>query len=314
MSKILNQKPLSLQPGTLWPRLLETTASALAAGALQPIPTEFEIIPDRGIRFLVRVLANLQRKDREKERRRQEGEKSGREFNPFLPYEEELFVTDITSTHLALLNKFNVLEHHLLIVTREFEDQEELLTVADFEALLFALKEIDGLAFYNGGVVAGASQRHKHLQLVPLPFLPGTTEPRLPVEPLIGEALQQEFSPVPSIVEKLPFVNSAVALGEQMFEEPERFAPELHRQYGELLERCGLEARFFPGIRQSAPYNLLVTREWMFLAPRSEEFFLGASVNSLGFAGALLVRNAAELEILKEHGPLSALEAVAVRR
>lgn len=311
MSKLLNNRRQFLQPGSLRSLLLDTTRNALAVGALQPIPTDFEIVPDGDIRFLVRVLTNLQRKDKEKAKRRQESEKTGHRFNPFLPYEERLFVSDITPTHLALLNKFNVLEHHLLIVTREFEDQEELLSVADFEALLLALREMDGLAFYNGGVVAGASQPHKHLQLVPLPFLPGTTEPRLPVEQLIGEALQS----IPSPVEKLPFVNSAIALEGEMFEEPERFASELHRLYGALLEQCGLEARLSPpGARQSAPYNLLVTREWMFLVPRSEEFFLGASVNSLGFAGALLVRNTDELEILKEHGPLKALQAVAVRR
>ena len=29
------------------------------------------------------------------------------------------------------------------------------------------LAEVEGLAFFNGGTVAGASQPHKHLQVVP---------------------------------------------------------------------------------------------------------------------------------------------------
>ena len=33
--------------------------------------------------------------------------------------------------------------------------------------MAFGLQAMDGLAFYNAGQVAGASQRHKHLQLVP---------------------------------------------------------------------------------------------------------------------------------------------------
>ena len=33
------------------------------------------------------------------------------------------------------------------------------------------LAEFDGLGFYNGGETAGASQPHKHLQIVPLPLL-----------------------------------------------------------------------------------------------------------------------------------------------
>ncbi|NIO40609.1 MAG: phosphorylase, partial [Burkholderiales bacterium] len=39
-------------------------------------------------------------------------------MNPFLPYGKDLFVSDISETHLALLNKFNVIDYHLLIVTR----------------------------------------------------------------------------------------------------------------------------------------------------------------------------------------------------
>ena len=47
-----------------------------------------------------------------------------------------MFVADVSDTHLCLLNKFNVIEHHLLIVTRKFEHQETLLTVRDFQAVL----------------------------------------------------------------------------------------------------------------------------------------------------------------------------------
>ena len=55
-------------------------------------------------------------------------------------------------------------------MTRAFEEQTDLLNLEDFAALWFCLQEIDGLAFFNGGKIAGASQRHKHLQLIPLPF------------------------------------------------------------------------------------------------------------------------------------------------
>jgi ATP adenylyltransferase len=52
----------------------------------------------------------------------------------------------------------------------------------------------------------------------------------------------------------------------------------------------------------------------MLLVPRSEEFFDGTSVNSLGFAGALLVRSREEMERLKARGPMTALRGVAVPR
>jgi len=84
-------------------------------------------------------------------------------------------VGDISATHVGLLNKFCVLEDHLLMVTRDYAEQTELLDESDFHALLCGLAAVDGLAFYNGGTDAGASQPHKHLQLVPLPLAPGWT-------------------------------------------------------------------------------------------------------------------------------------------
>jgi ATP adenylyltransferase len=50
----------------------------------------------------------------------------------------------------------------------------------------------------------------------------------------------------------------------------------------------------------------------MLLVPRSREFFEGISINSLGFAGALLVRNESQLHILTQRGPMSALKEVAL--
>ena len=44
--------------------------------------------------------------------------------NPFLPYEEDLYVRHLEPNHVLLLNKFNVVENHLLVVTREFESRQ----------------------------------------------------------------------------------------------------------------------------------------------------------------------------------------------
>ena len=63
---------------------------------------------------------------------------------------------------------------------------------------------------------------------------------------------------------------------------------------------------------QSKPYCLIVTRDWMFLVPRSREFFEGISINALGFVGALLVRNNDQMKLLKKHGPMAALREVSI--
>ena len=168
----MSENQLLLASGTLTERLKQQTKYALYCGALQPIPTEYEFVEQDNIRFVVRILSNLSGKEQARKQQEKNIIVTGQDFNPFLPYEKDLFVADISTTHLCLLNKYNVVDYHLLIVTREFEEQESLLNLQDFQALGSCMGEFEGLAFYNGGKTAGASQRHKHLQVVPLPMIP----------------------------------------------------------------------------------------------------------------------------------------------
>ena len=124
------------QTGSLWPRLKAQRTHGLRTGALESIETTAEYLESAGMRFVVRILANLSRKEKA---RKQQGKTIP--ANPFLPYEKDLYVTDISKTHLCLLNKFNVVDHHFLIVTREYEPQEHWLTLADFEALARCLQK-----------------------------------------------------------------------------------------------------------------------------------------------------------------------------
>jgi len=64
-------------------------------------------------------------------------------------------------------------------------------------------------------------------------------------------------------------------------------------------------------LRQGAPYNLLATRRWLLLVPRSREHYRSISVNAMGFAGSLFVRDEAELALVEETGPMSLLQEVA---
>ena len=54
--------------------------------------------------------------------------------NPFAPYDEALWVDHLSTTHMLLLNKFNVVAHHVLIVTRRFQQQTDPLNLQDLEA------------------------------------------------------------------------------------------------------------------------------------------------------------------------------------
>ncbi|MEH2237832.1 ATP adenylyltransferase family protein [Nostoc sp.] len=295
------QGKILLKPGTLWTSVKEQTEHALQCGALLSIPTEFEFVEQDDVRFLVRILSNLNRKKAAKEKQEKQSATSSQEFNPFLPYEEDLFVADISDTHVCILNKFNVVDYHLLIITRGFEEQESLLTLEDFTAMWACLADFDGLAFYNRGKTAGASQRHKHLQLVPLPLAP--SGPQIPIEPLLKAAQFHDLN-VTSL--KLPFIHAFAPLDPHWVQSPFTAAQATLEVYRTLRHAVGLN------VTQSGAYNLLATREWMLIIPRSQEHFQSISVNSLGFAGALLVRNAAEMQLLKAQGPMTILKNVAL--
>src|SRR5690242_10823924 len=75
--------------------------------------------------------------------------------DPFADPDPALIVSELTPTHRVLLNKFSVLREHLLIVTRDYQDQSSPLTVREFEALALVMKDVEVLAFYNGGREAG---------------------------------------------------------------------------------------------------------------------------------------------------------------
>lgn len=285
-----------LEPGTLWQNTIKRTKTALECGALQPISTSYEWVEQAGIKFLVRIVNNLNRK-----RKATQKQSTNPQFNPFLPYEEALFVSDISPTHLCLLNKYNVVAHHILIVTRFFEEQETWLNLTDFEALWLSLREIDGLAFYNAGRDAGASQRHKHLQLIPLPF----AEDYTPVDTVIAATDWNSFGIGRSSL--YPFPHAIAKFNFSLSSTPLEIATIILEIYHQLLEQVGLSVR---GKKQTGAYNLLATRQWMMIVPRVQESFESISVNSLGFAGALLVPNAEQLQRLKEMSPLTILEKV----
>lgn len=282
-----------MQQRDLWLDLKQATARALARGALQPIRTRVVQVEDEGIPFLVHVVENRPERPAALDESRAE-----RLRNPFLPYDPDLFVADIAPRHVGLLNKYPVVIHHLLIVTRAYEDQESPLTRADFAALWSSLAAFDGLAFYNAGRVAGASQPHKHLQIVPLPL--AASGAAVPIQPWIESAT---FDDGIGRIEALPFAHALVRA------DPAWLAGSpgagAFCAYQELRHAVGLE---------EGPYNLLATRDWLLLVPRRRESLQSISINALGFAGALLARDDTELATIRRARPLALLRHTALPR
>lgn len=274
------------------------SARARERGALQPIRTEQTWLEDAGLRFSVRWVSSLALKDRARVdtviRRRPD-------FNPFLPPEPSLTVGELGPRHLVVLNKFPVIERHLLIVTRHFEDQCAPLRRSDFEALGALIARHGGLGFYNGGRIAGASQSHKHLQWVPESaaslddFLPET--PAADAHGLFTNAL-------------LPWAHAFVRLddgGGALATLPGAAAgARLEAAFHQACRALELPADADP----MPPYNLLVSRRALLLVPRREEKWQDVSVNSLAYAGSLFVRDPEQIDRLRACGPLAVLAAV----
>jgi ATP adenylyltransferase len=264
----------------------EAMQRALAEGALHPTETQTVLLDSDGVRFIVRSVSSLVRKDKARD--------AASATDPLGDYDASLFVDHLAPSHYILLNKFPLLAGHLLLVTRRFERQEQLLTAEDFAALSACLSEVDGLGFYNGGVEAGASQPRKHLQLVPLPLAPRSPD-AVPIERVLDSGA------------RLPFRHTFARLA------PQATAAALHALYRELLHQCGISAiAAAEGELQSAPYNLLVRRSWMLVVPRSRACFESMPVNALGFAGSLFVRSQEDLDRVRAVGPMQVLRAVAL--
>jgi ATP adenylyltransferase len=252
-----------------------------------------EVIEDSGIPFQVRVL---------EVRDEEFVTASSSSRDPFVHYDPDLFVAEMSDSHVALLNTFPVVEHHLLIVTKAFEDQRCQLTQKDCEALLTGLTEMEGVGCYNAGHEAGATKSHKHLQLVPLDDVIAP----LPIEALLRFA-QIDRQTVP----RLPFRHAYAPVDPDWINPEKNSGASLHACYRSLLHAVGLSVDATSGSHAlTAPYNLLLTRKWMLLVPRSQECFEGISVNAMAFAGSFLVQDRQQLATLRRVGPMSALQHV----
>ena len=265
-----------------WARVVDRADAALASGAMHSFECALEFVQDAGMEFVIRVATRFPAGETAKGRT---GEAPKLPADPFADPEPALIVCDVHGTHRALLNKFSVLREHLLIVTKAFEEQAALLDESDFAALAVAMEDAEVLAFYNGGTEAGASQRHKHIQVVTLPLSPRHS---IPMDVLL-DALRP-----------LPFPHAFARLPAGEVGRPAAML----RTYRDLHRRAGLAA--------PKPYNLLVTHEWMLVVPRSRDRFEDISINSLAFAGSFFVRDARHAHTIAASGPMNVLKSVAM--
>lgn len=282
----------------LWRQLDTTYHRALDGGDVFRTETDDKVFTDPllNVGFVLRVAAALNSKPTPKP-----STNDGRPANPFLPYDEALWVAHLSDTHTCLLNKFNVVPHHALVVTREFQHQTDPLTAADFEATLQLLRAMPegGIAYFNSGPESGASQPHKHIQVVPLPLLEGLRA-RLPLHHILAAATSETNGGIAE-VRQLPYQCLAARL------QPDRVTG---AQLADLAAAMLQASQRRNSSAEGLSYNVVLTAEFLQNIPRRMEASGPVSVNALGPAGTFFVKTRDQLEYLEQRTPSHVLQDV----
>ena len=269
----------------LWEQALVCTEHALRSGAIVPLATTLEDLPgEDATTFELRHLAGATPKHLQQ---------AGPKPNPFRPWDQRLEVEQIGDDHVVILNKFPVQIGHMLLITREWAPQNGWLNASDWSALTSVDRNTTGLWFFNSNPNAGASQPHRHLQLLPR----HDGERVCPREEwflrFCSDDNDQNRLRQLIRVEELVEFNASV----------------LQATYERLCENLSIGSPSNDSLPLFA-YNILLTRSWMAVIRRKREGVHGFSVNALGFAGCLLSTDVSNLSWLKEAGPDELLRAV----
>lgn len=266
-----------------WRQALLVSQTARRSGALVPLTTRL-IEAEKMAPFVLRELLS-----RPPRHLRSEAPRS----NPFLPWDTPLQVDRLGDGHVLLLNKYPVQDAHLLVITSDWQPQSGWLSVSDWQAVAAVAADTGGLWFFNSSATAGASQPHRHLQLLPR----RAGEPSCPLASFYARQLAGA-SPARPWAHCLSRRRDPVGCSD---------LPELYAEHCASLGLGSAASEAEPG----GAYNLLFDDDWFLTVRRIREHGAGFSVNALGFAGFLLCTEAADRDWLERHGPWSLLAQVA---
>ena len=285
------------------------------------------------VTFILRIAEQLRHKPKPKQTKPAPapagGSGSGGFHDPFNKknLERDLLVQELSASHTLLLNKFNVVDYHLLLITREYQSQDDPVNTSDFWHLFQVFScfpsNVPPLAFYNCGPHSGKSQPHKHVQIVPMPLVDAqekdqgegmpeatATRQQFTLEAVIRDTLSKEGNDVPGklcVVDGLPFEAFLLPLTEEMKESEDRLKVlegQFLRAKEAVMKKHNIEDEVFS-------YNLVITQEWLLIVPRSKESYGPIGINAMGFAGTFLVRTEEELDfVLRQSSPFDILTDV----
>ena len=270
---------------TYWKKALHQTQLSINDESLYPLKTRI-ITSDlyQNNDFIIRKLDTL---NFNKERI------YGPKQNPFCPWDKILEIDKIDDDHQLILNKYPVQKGHILLITNNWKPQNGWLDINDWKAIQQVNKDTSGLWFFNSSPIAGASQPHRHFQLlrrakdeISCPREKWFLEMKLDKDR--DSKLKKNI-----IVSKFNFLENSISL---------------YELYLELCMKLGL-GDTISDLKPRYPYNLLITNKWIAIIKRSNDHIHGFSINGLGFAGYLLVTEKSDINYLKKFGPEKLLES-----
>ncbi|THU95382.1 HIT-like protein [Dendrothele bispora CBS 962.96] len=313
-----------MQPSEVVDKIPSAFDKGLASGDLLFFPSSVHHIEEGGITYEIRLCPALQKKSETKAKDVSPTQSVKKSIDPFSPpYNPNIFVGYLPSqdqgdeAYAILMNKYSVVPYHFLMITKEFQPQTSPLMPDDLlnsYKLLSAARKANKnvFAFYNCGDLSGASQPHKHIQFIQIEDEHGP-----PIEK-IARTVNLETPDRPFTVNRLSYANHIFRfpLTFPSLPESEQEAV-LAQAFLSLLDLSISTIRHDPDYPAGKPsYNVVLTLQHLHLIPRRQEFHKLESsgdllpVNSLGYAGMLLVKSEAELEAVKSEGISKILKSV----
>tara|TARA_Y100001968_G_scaffold331661_1_gene387038 strand:- start:1512 stop:2351 length:840 start_codon:yes stop_codon:yes gene_type:complete len=275
---------------SLWRQALKQSNIAIKYNSLKPIHTNLDFIEEDKINYEIRSLTNYTKFPK--------GE-YGPKVNPFRPWDPLLEITPIIDKHILILNKYPIEIGHMLLITKNWNPQNGWLTKGDWNALLEVNSDTSGLWFFNSSYSSGASQPHRHIQLLPRK-LDQINCPR-----------DQWFkSRIDSKKCKTDIERCTVVYGIES-KSKDDLINELDYLYKSGCAQLGIGDCINYNFPQK-PYNLLFTNNYFAIILRSREYYKGFSINALGFAGYLLATNKSDLDWLRSSSIENLLNGVII--
>ena len=212
--------------------------------------------------------------------------------NPFNPWEKILEIERIGNNHQLILNKYPVQKGHILLITNSWKPQNGWLDINDWDAIQKVNKDTSGLWFFNSSPIAGASQPHRHIQLLRR----SNDEVSCPRD--------KWFLDLKVSNNKETKLKKSIVVSHFNFLENSSC---IYNLYLELTKKIGLGDPINDK-KPRYPYNILITNNWIAIIRRRYDHLHGFSINGLGFAGYLLITEKSDINYLKEYGPEKLLE------